>query len=88
MDQGIMTLITAGLVLAGIVFFIWVLYTVIWRAVRRGMQEYDAAQWDPEDAPVDAPAPAAHQPRHLEVRLRHRVPSDDVVPDYPPEEWF
>jgi hypothetical protein len=90
MDQGIMTLITAGLVLAGAACSVWVLYTVIWRAVRRGMQEYDAAAWDPEDVPaepVHAPA-AEHHARHLRVRLPHRVPADDVVPDYPPEEWF
>lgn len=90
MDQGIMTLVTAGLILAGAAFSMWVLYTVIWRAVRRGMQEYDAAQWDPEDAAASS-APATtteHHERHQHVRLRHRVPTADVVPDYPPEEWF
>jgi hypothetical protein len=89
MDQGIMTLVTAGLILAGAVFSVWVLYTVIWRAVRRGMQEYDAAQWDPEDVPAPpVPATTAEHTRHQQGHLRHRVPAADVVPDYPPEEWF
>lgn len=89
MDQGIMTLVTVGLVVAGAVFTMWLLYTVIWRAVRRGMQEYERAQWDSEDVPepaVTAPA-SAHHRLHLPVRLPHWVPAD-VVPDYPPDDWF
>ena len=88
MDQGIMTLVTVGLVVAGAVFTMWLLYTVIWRAVRRGMQEYERAQWDSEELPEPAvTAPAAHHRLHLPVRLPHRVPAD-VVPDYPPDDWF
>lgn len=95
MDQGIMTLITVGLVLAAAAFVLWLLYTVIWRAVRRGMMEFaDArlarvASAEPEVkvAPV-APTPTAARPhRHVQLRLPHRVPAE-TVPDYPPSDWF
>jgi len=89
MDQGIMTLITVGLVLVAAVFAMWLLYTVIWRAVRRGMQEYQYSQWDTDEV-LESSAAAhegAHHRRHLQLHLPHRVPAD-VVPDYPPDEWF
>ena len=73
MDQGIMTLITVAIVLAGAGGLLWVLYTIIWRGVRRGMLEFSRAR----------PAPSAptgtwdHAPR---------VPAGGV-PDYPPRDW-
>ncbi len=96
MDQGIMTLITVGVVLAAAVFMMWLLYTVIWRAVRRGMQEFEYAQWEQDqerESESAVPDPSvAHHHRHLQLPVRHRVPADvdpvDVVPDYPPSEWF
>jgi cytochrome b subunit of formate dehydrogenase len=78
MDQGIMTLITVGVVLGIAGFVLWLLYTVIWRAVRRGMREFELAQ------PSAAVPAVAGMARH---HLRHRVPAD-AVPDYPPSEWF
>ena len=93
MDQGIMTLITVGLVLAAAAFVLWLLYTIIWRAVRRGMMEFANARLarvasaEPEEAPV-APTPiVARSHRHVQLRLPHRVPAE-AVPDYPPSEWF
>ena len=61
MDQGIMTLITVAIVLAAAAFVLWLLYTVIWRAVRRGMQEFEHAPRDREyhsAAESAAPTPA------------------------------
>jgi hypothetical protein len=72
MDQGIMTLITVGIVLGAAAFVLWLLYTVIWHGVRRGMQEFRLAQ--------DPVAVVHHH------HLFHRDHSD-VVPDYPPREW-
>lgn len=89
MDQGIMTLVTVGIVLVAAVFAVWLLYTVIWRAVRRGMQEFQYTQWDTDEV-LESSVTAregAHHRRHLPVRLPHRVPADEV-PDYPPDEWF
>jgi type VI protein secretion system component VasK len=93
-DQGIMTLITVGLVLAAAVFTMWLLYSVIWRAVRRGMQEFAIARWEREEQherEPEAQAVAVHH-RHLHMPVRRRVPDDtdpsDVVPDFPPSEWF
>jgi hypothetical protein len=91
-DQGIMTLITVGLVLGAAAFTLWLLYTVIWRAVRRGMQEFANARWE-RDAEEKQEAPAvAHPHRHVHLPVRRRVPDDTdetlVVPDYPPNEWF
>jgi hypothetical protein len=83
MDQGIMTLITAGLVLAAAVFVLWLLYTVIWRAVRRGMQEFEFVRLTPA-SPVSA---VAHHHRHVQFHLPRHAPAE-VVPDYPPREWF
>jgi hypothetical protein len=44
MDQGIITLMTVGIVLTAAIAALWILYTVIWRAVRRGMNEFQRAQ--------------------------------------------
>lgn len=44
MDQGILTMVTVGVILVIVALALWLLYTVIWRAVRRGMQEFDGAQ--------------------------------------------
>jgi hypothetical protein len=92
MDQGIMTLITVGLVLAAFVFVLWLLYTVVWRGVRRGLREFQHGRLTPVSASA-APEPAeAHHHRHVPFHLPRRVPADvvaaEVVPDYPPSEWF
>jgi len=100
-DQGIMTLITVGLIVAAAIFTMWLLYTVIWRAVRRGLQEFELARWEREEreekeqAELEQEPPAAAHPHrhpHLHLPVRHRVPNDVdealVVPDYPPSEWF
>ena len=73
MDQGIMTLITVGIVLGAAAAALWVLYTVIWRAVRRGMREYHRVS-----PPIPVPDAAS--------RVLRPAPRD-VVPDYPPREW-
>lgn len=91
-----MTLITVGLVVAAAVFTMWLLYTVIWRAVRRGMQEFEAARWE-RDEQLDQeresePSDVSSHHRLLHLPVRRRVPDDsdpaDIVPDYPPSEWF
>jgi hypothetical protein len=98
-DQGIMTLITVGLILAAAAFTMWLLYTVIWRAVRRGLQEFEVARWEREEQEqqqeqeLEQPGAApSHRLPHLHLPVRHRVPNDVdealVVPDYPPSEWF
>ena len=73
-----MTLITVGIILAAAGGMLWLLYTVIWHGVRRGMLEFSHSQLAPS-----APAAAWHHAR--------RVPAGGVpaggVPDYPPREW-
>jgi hypothetical protein len=92
MDQGIMTLITVGVVLGLAAFVLWLLYTVIWHGVRRGMQEFAYARVAAAQAMDAAPAAAASTPtapaavhEHHHHLLR-RVPAD-VVPDYLPSDW-
>jgi len=95
MDQGIMTLITVGLVLAAAAFVLWLLYTIIWRAVRRGMMEFAEARFarvaqaapEAQVAPVAPTQAVARSHRHVQLRMPHRVPAE-AVPDYPPSEWF
>ncbi len=91
MDQGIMTLITVGVVLGLAAFVLWLLYTVIWHGVRRGMQEYayarlSAAQAMDAAPPVAASLPPAPPVVHDHHHLLRRVPAD-VVPDYLPSDW-
>lgn len=68
-----MTLITIAIVLGAAAFVLWLLYTVIWRAVRRGLREYHGSV-------PSVPAP------DLSSRVLRPAPLD-VVPDYPPREW-
>ncbi len=68
-----MTLITVAIVLAGAGGLLWVLYTIIWRGVRRGMLEFSHARLE-----SSAPIAAWHHAR--------RVPAGGV-PDYPPRDW-
>ena len=68
-----MTLITVAIVLAGAAGLLWVLYTIIWRGVRRGLLEFSHARRAPS-----APAARWHHAR--------RVPAG-AVPDYPPSDW-
>jgi len=87
MDQGIMTLITVGVILGLAAFVLWLLYTVIWHGVRRGMQEYAYARLTAVQAMDAAPEatvrPVSHDHHH---HLLRRVPAD-VVPDYLPSDW-
>lgn len=78
MDQGIMTLITVGIILAAAAGVLWLLYTVIWHGVRRGMLEFSHVQLAPS-----APSAAWHHARRVPAG---RVPAGGV-PDYPPREW-
>lgn len=39
-DQGIMTLVTVAIIALCAVIALYVLYSVIWRAVRRGLREF------------------------------------------------
>jgi hypothetical protein len=90
MDQGIMTLITVGLVLAAAVFVLWLLYTVIWRGVRRGLREFQYSRLTPVSAAAATSvqtAEVAHPHRRFPLHPPQRVPAE-VVPDYPPSEWF
>ena len=68
MDQGIMTLITVGVVLGLAAFVLWLLYTVIWHGVRRGMQEFAYARLSAAQAMDAAPRVAA--PRRRRRRWR------------------
>ena len=93
MDQGIMTLITVGVVLGLAAFVLWLLYTVIWHGVRRGMQEFAYARLTAAQAMDAAPAmptaPAVSTPAVVHDHHHHllrRVPAD-VVPDYLPSDW-
>ena len=71
-----MTLITVAIVLAAAGGVLWLLYTIIWRGVRRGMLEFSRARL----APIEPAEPAAT--RHH----ARRVPAG-AVPDYPPRDW-
>ncbi|HEY4225236.1 MAG TPA: hypothetical protein VGM70_05435 [Pseudolysinimonas sp.] len=75
MNQGILTLITVAMVVAAAAFALWLLYTVIWRAVRRGLREYHRTA---QQSTVPAP--------DLASRVLRPAPRE-VVPDYPPREW-
>ncbi|MEO6116578.1 MAG: hypothetical protein ABIP33_09360 [Pseudolysinimonas sp.] len=71
MNQGMMTLITVAIVLGVAALVLWMLYTVTWRAVRRGLHEHDRMV-------LRATAGSS--------RVLPQV-TRDVVPDYPPREW-
>lgn len=58
----------------GIVLFIWVIYTIVWMGVRRGLEEYygpgEYRGFTPPPArEVDDAAPAARDRRHRSGRL-------------------
>ena len=93
MDQGIMTLITVGVVLGLAAAVLWLLYTVIWHGVRRGMQEFAYARLTAAQAMDSAPATGAAAPVSVPAvvhdhhhHLLRRVPAE-VVPDYLPSDW-
>ena len=73
MDQGILTLITVAIVLGAAGGVLWLLYTIIWHGVRRGMLEFSHSQLAPS-----APAATWHHARRVPV---------GGVPDYPPRDW-
>jgi hypothetical protein len=62
-DQGIMTLVTVATIVICASLALFVLYTVIWHAVRRGLREYHH------------PAPA-HAPRRVVAKVPDYLPSD------------
>lgn len=66
-DQGIMTLVTVAIIAICAALALYVLYSVIWRAVRRGLREYHH--------PAPSPAPRMH--RHA-IRVPNYLPSDWV----------
>jgi hypothetical protein len=77
-DQGIMTLVAVAVIAVCVGLALFVLYSVIWRAVRRGLREFhDPTAVSPFQAAVHAPL---HAPR-----LTRR--GDTRVPDYPPSDW-
>lgn len=40
-NGGALILIYIALIAAAVIFEIWLIYTIIWRAVRRGLREHD-----------------------------------------------
>jgi hypothetical protein len=89
MDQGILTLATVAVTAVVAALVLWVLYTVTWRAVRRGMREFEFAHVATASVRATASAPGPMAPEHhrFQLHLPRRVPAD-VAPDYPPSEWF
>jgi hypothetical protein len=78
-DQGIMTLVTVAVIAICAAIALYVLYSVIWRAVRRGLTEFH------HPAPVSPLQVALHAPLHG-PRLVKRVHAR--VPNYPPSDWI
>lgn len=77
-DQGIMTLVAVGVIAICVALALFVLYTVIWHAVRRGLREYH------QPNPVSPLRAVLHAPLHA-PRLAHRPSAR--VPNYPPSDW-
>jgi len=71
MDQGIMTLVTVAVIAICATLALYILYSVIWRGVRRGLREFHQL------------TPAA--PAGVTPRASRRVAVE--VPDYPPSDW-
>lgn len=83
-----MTLITVGVVVGAAAFVLWLLYTVIWRAVRRGMQEFEFTRPAAASPALAGVSGAVGETRVAHHRLQRLQPvPDDVVPDYPPSDW-
>ena len=74
-DQGLMTLVTIAIFAGCAVFVLYVLYSVVWRAVRRGLREYDADLRRTSMTVVSAPLRARVR-AHLPVRVPDRLPND------------
>jgi hypothetical protein len=73
-DQGIMTLVTIATFAMCGALALYVIYSVIWRAVRRGMREY---------ANSVQPVVSAQPP--TTTRVIRRLPVR--VPNYVPNDW-
>ena len=65
-DQGIMTLVTVAIIAICAALALYILYSVIWRAVRRGLREFHQT----------APAPRAS--RRVAIKVPNYLPSDWV----------
>jgi hypothetical protein len=80
MDQGMMTLVTIGIIAICAAIALYIIYSVIWRAVRRGLVEFNATL---------APAPVKPHPepqvRSMRLHLPHRT--SIKVPNYLPSDW-
>lgn len=73
-----MTLVTVAVVAICAALALFVLYTVIWHAVRRGLREFHhPARVSPLQAVLHAPIHAPRLARRTSVR----------VPNYPPSDW-
>ena len=70
-DQGIMTLVTVVIVAICVALALYVLYSVIWHAVRRGMREYHRT------------TTALRVPTRADLRVPNYPPSEWV--SHPPE---
>ncbi len=77
-DQGIMTLVTVAVIATCVALALFVLYTVIWHAVRRGLREFH------QPTPVSPIRAVLHAPLHA-PRLARRT--SVRVPNYPPSDW-
>jgi hypothetical protein len=66
MDQGIMTLVTVATIAICAALALYIVYSVIWRAVRRGLREFHQ------------PAPAPRATRHVAIKVPNYLPSDWV----------
>ncbi|MBW4032233.1 MAG: hypothetical protein HIU88_06170 [Acidobacteria bacterium] len=77
-DQGIMTLVAVAVIAVCVSLALFVLYTVIWHAVRRGLREFT------HPSAVSPFQSFLHAPLHA-PRLTRR--GDTRVPDYPPSDW-
>ena len=68
LDQGIMTAVTIVTIAISVALALLILYSVIWRAVRRGLREFHYP------APVHAPRSA----RRVSVKVPNYPPSEWV----------
>ncbi|MDP9026885.1 MAG: hypothetical protein M3N46_04920 [Actinomycetota bacterium] len=71
MDQGIMTLVTVAVIAICAALALYIVYSVIWRAVRRGLREFH------QPTPAHA-SRTARVPRAAAVRVPDYLPRDWV----------
>lgn len=77
-------IIYAVVTIAVMLFGIWLTYTIIWRAVRRGLREFHghAGNTNPALYPPQWTSPA----RHIEPQ-QQRPPTLPLRPDSGPRDW-